>query len=221
MATETSKGRVSQTVFFLLAVVAMVFGLTVYQYTNRPVLDREQLQSMGAVVFERPRSFQVKGLVNHRGQPVTAADFTGGWGLVFFGFTSCQDVCPASLGQLNRLAQTLQEDNPELARQVRYIMVSVDPRRDTVARLGTYMPSFNPDFIGMTGTIEAIYDLTRQLNVAFTPVVEPENDNYMVDHSANLMVVNPQGDYYGFIRPPFEPDRLRLILTALDQGYRG
>ncbi|WP_263081393.1 SCO family protein [Endozoicomonas sp. Mp262] len=216
-----SQPAVTKTVFFLLAIIAAVSGLTFYQYMNKPALTKDQLQSMGAVVFENPRSFEVKELVNHKGQPFTEANLSGGWGLIYFGYTFCPDICPASLGQLNKLDKALKENDPLLAQQMRYMMVSVDPRRDTVEKLGSYIPYFNRDFVGVTGSITGIYHLTQQLNIAFTPVVEQEDEFYLVDHSANLVIINPRGDYHGFIRPPLEPEKLSIILSAIEKDYRG
>ncbi len=212
---------VKKTVLFLLLLVAVVTGLTVHKIVNKPALTKEQLQAMGTVVFETPRSFNIEGLVNHKGQPFTSKDLEGGWSLVYFGYTFCPDICPASLGQMNKLDSELKTKNPELAGKMQYIMVSVDPGRDTVEKLKGYVPYFNPEFVGVTGDVKGIHDLTRQLNVAFTPVVDKNDEFYLVDHSANLIIINPRGDYHGFIRPPLEPEKMSIMMKSVDALYRG
>ncbi|WP_330924539.1 SCO family protein [Candidatus Sororendozoicomonas aggregata] len=210
---------IKKTVFALLAVIAVILGGTVYKYLNKPPLTKEQLQGMGAIVFDTPRSFNVTGLVNHRGQPFTKESLTGNWTIMYFGYTFCPDICPATLGQLNKMDKRLKETHPELAAKIHYVMVTVDPARDTVEKLSGYVPYFNPDFVGLTGGIKAIYDLTQQLNVAFTPVTNPKDAFYLVDHSANLAIINPKGDHHGFIRPPLDSTRIITIIQAMDELF--
>ena len=214
MDTQRKKG-VRKTVYLLLGAVAMVLGLTFNKIINKPPLTNEQLQQMGAVIFETPREFTMEGLVDHHGKPFTAESFKGHWSLIFYGFTFCPDICPATLSQLNKLDGLLKEQAPDLAGKIRYIMVSVDPRRDTVEKLQGYVPYFNKDFIGVTGDITNIYNLAMQMNVPFTPVLEPEDEFYLVDHGANLALVNPKGDYHGFLRPPLEPVGLARIMQSI------
>nr|MDT0253446.1 SCO family protein [Endozoicomonas sp.] len=204
-----------KTVTILLAVVAVVMGLTFNKFLNKPPLSKEQLQQMGAVVFETPRTFNMEGLVDHNGQPFKPENLEGRWSLIYFGFTFCPDICPATLSQLNKLDTLLKKESPELAKSMQYIMVSVDPRRDTAEKLKGYVPYFNKDFIGVTGDIANIYNLAVQMNVPFTPVIDPEDEFYLVDHGANLALINPKGDYHGFIRPPLDPVKLSSVLNSV------
>lgn len=218
MDTQRSKA-VKKTVTILLAAVAVVLGVTVNKFINKPALSKEQLQQMGAVVFETPRAFTMEGLVDHNGQPFVADNLKGRWSLVYFGFTFCPDICPATLSQLNKLDALLKEKSPGLAKELQYLMVTVDPRRDTPEKLKGYVPYFNKDFKGVTGEIASIYNLAVQMNVPFTPVVDPEDEFYLVDHGANLALINPQGHYHGFIRPPLEPNKLMAALQSIDKIY--
>ncbi|WP_257286348.1 SCO family protein [Endozoicomonas sp. SESOKO1] len=218
MDTERSKA-VKKTVTILLAAVAVVLGVTANKFINKPALSKEQLQQMGAVVFETPRAFTMEGLVDHNGQPFVADNLKGRWSLVYFGFTFCPDICPATLSQLNKLDALLKEKSPGLAKELQYLMVTVDPRRDTPEKLKGYVPYFNKDFKGVTGEIASIYNLAVQMNVPFTPVVDPEDEFYLVDHGANLALINPQGHYHGFIRPPLEPNKLMAALQSIDKIY--
>lgn len=215
MDTERSKA-VRKTVTIVLAAIAVVLGLTVNKFMNKPALTKEQLQQMGTVLFETPRAFTMQGLVDHHGQPFTPENLKGHWSLIYFGFTFCPDICPATLSQLNKLDALLREKSPKLAKEMQYIMVSVDPRRDTAEKLKGYVPYFNKDFIGVTGDITNVYNLAVQMNVPFTPVVDPEDEFYLVDHGANLALINPRGDYHGFIRPPLDPAKLSAVLNSLN-----
>ena len=213
MDNNSKSKAVRKTVTIILAAIAMVLGLTVNKFLNKPPLSREQLQQMGTVIFDTPRAFTMTGLVDHNGQPFTAKNLQGRWTLVYFGFTFCPDICPATLSQLNKFDALIKEQSPKLAKDMQYIMVTVDPDRDTAEKLKNYVPYFNTDFIGVTGGINNVYNLAVQMNVPFTPVVDAEDDFYLVDHGANLTLINPEGDYQGFIRPPLDPSKLLTVLS--------
>ena len=213
MDNNSKSKAVRKTVTIILAAIAMVLGLTVNKFLNKPPLSREQLQQMGTVIFDTPRAFTMTGLVDHNGQPFTAKNLQGRWTLVYFGFTFCPDICPATLSQLNKFDALIKEQSPKLAKDMQYIMVTVDPDRDTAEKLKNYVPYFNKDFIGVTGGINNVYNLAVQMNVPFTPVVDAEDDFYLVDHGANLTLINPEGDYQGFIRPPLDPSKLLTVLS--------
>ena len=213
MDNNSKSKAVRKTVTIILAAIAMVLGLTVNKFLNKPPLSKEQLQQMGTVIFDTPRAFTMTGLVDHNGQPFTAKNLQGRWTLVYFGFTFCPDICPATLSQLNKFDALIKEQSPKLAKDMQYIMVTVDPDRDTAEKLKNYVPYFNKDFIGVTGGINNVYNLAVQMNVPFTPVVDAEDDFYLVDHGANLTLINPEGDYQGFIRPPLDPSKLLTVLS--------
>ncbi len=208
-----------KTVYMMVAAVAVVLGLTFNKFLNQPSLTPEQLSQMGAIVFSTPRAVEWTGLQNHKGESFTNENLKGAWTLVYFGYTFCPDICPITLSQMNKLDAKLKKENPSLAEKINYVMVTVDPGRDTLEKLKAYVPHFNPDFVGITGDLKSIYDLAVQMNVPFTPVVAPEDEYYLVDHGANIAVVNPRGDYHGFIRPPLEPEKLARVVKAIDQLY--
>ena len=213
-------GNVSKTVMFLLAIVAMIFGLTFYKHLTRPSLSLDDLQKMGTIVFSEPRSFTMTGMLDHNGKPYGKERQENGWTLMYFGYTFCPDICPITLSQLNGMDKQLKEDNPKLAKKMNYVLVSVDPRRDSVEKLKGYVPYFNKDFVGVTGDMKNIHNLALQLSIPYTPVVDPKDEYYLVDHGANVTIINPKGEYHGFIRPPLEPVRLSRIMTAVDENYK-
>ena len=213
-------GNVSKTVMLLMAAVGMVFGLTFYKHLTKPSLSLDDLQKMGTVVFNQPRSFSMSEMQDHNSNPYNKERQLGGWTLMYFGYTFCPDICPVTLSQLNGMDKQLKQDNPELAAKMNYVLVSVDPRRDTAEKLKGYVPYFNKDFVGVTGDMKNIHNLTVQLNVPYTPVVDPEDEYYLVDHGSNLAIINPKGEYHGFIRPPLEPAKLSRIMIAVDENYK-
>ena len=132
--------------------------------------------------------------------------FKGQWSLVFFGFTSCPDVCPTTLSVLNKVAQEMGQTAPQI------ILVSVDPGRDTPAILTKYLRAFNQDFVALSGTDEQITNLAYQLQAVF---FKPSEDDgfYMVDHSTNIALINPNAEHVGNFKIP---PRENAIVKALN-----
>lgn len=114
--------------------------------------------------------------------------------LLFFGYTSCPDVCPQELSHLAWVFRQLEQN----ADQVRGVFVSVDPGRDSPDVLKEYVAYFSPGIIGVTGTLEQIDEVTRQYRAGFTLNVQ-QGENYSVDHSANLYVINAQGKLHAIV----------------------
>jgi protein SCO1 len=122
--------------------------------------------------------------------PVRLSDYRGGITLVYFGYTSCPDVCPTSLANLKL---TLENLSPEEAEQVQVIFVSVDPGRDTPAKLGQYVKLFDSDFIGATGTRQEIDLITRAFNAYYKINSSGSDKNYSVDHAGFITVIDRNG----------------------------
>lgn len=201
------------TVLAILIFITLVMGLFLNKITTPRVLNAMELRANGTFVFEQPRIFKDFQLLDQKGNPFSLADLKGHWSLVFFGFTSCPDVCPATLSVLKTVKAQL---NPDVAEQTRFILVTVDPARDTAEQLDTYMAYFDEDFIGLTGEFLEIKRLATQLNMAFTKVrTGPQVDDYTVDHSANIAIINPYGHYHGFIKSPPDMARIKLTLQSI------
>jgi protein SCO1/2 len=120
------------------------------------------------------------------GRPVTAADFKGKVTLLYFGYTNCPDVCPATLYNVSRIFQRLGPD----AAKFQLLFVTVDPDRDAPSVLAKYTELFGPNFIGLRGTPDQLYALARRYRVVFSVVKKPE---YEVTHSAAVYVFDAQG----------------------------
>lgn len=143
-----------------------------------------------------PESIKITGvnLYDQDNQPVHEQNFQGRWSLVFFGYTYCPDICPTTLVELNRLVKTVTSDQLQVA------FVSVDPERDTQAQLKTYIEYFNPKFQAWSGDINNIEMLARQMHIFFQK--QPHGDTYLIDHSSQVVLVNPEGEYVGFFTAP-------------------
>lgn len=221
--TDTQSSRLTRqkrgiwiTVASILVVIIVFFGLFLHKILSPRILSDAELRANGAFVFEQPRLIGEFQLVDHDGEAFTLADLKGQWTIAFFGFTHCPDICPTTLVTLNRMMDSLDESVRE---RTQVIMVSVDPARDTPEHLAEYMSYFNSEFTGVTGEFLEIMRLTRQLGVAFNKVAL--DDDYTVDHTSNLALINPEGQYQAFYRPPFEAARLKLVHQSVVSSHRG
>ena len=138
--------------------------------------------------------------------PVALHDFRGKVVLVYFGYTFCPDICPTSLAAT---AEGLKLLTPEERARVAMIFVSVDPKRDTPARLKEYVGFFHPAIVGVTGTPEAIAAIAKRYGVFYAEQkVETAGGGYVVDHSADTLVISADGRPVGKIAHATPPDQV-------------
>jgi len=147
----------------------------------------QAVQSSGTALVGGPFS-----LVGTDGKAVTDADFRGRYMLIFFGFTHCPDICPA---ELQVIAQALDKLGDK-GKKVVPVFITLDPDRDTPQVMAEYVKSFGPNFVGLTGTPEAIAAAAKSYRVAYAKVENKESaSDYSVDHSALVYLMDPEGKY--------------------------
>ena len=211
--TQSQRHKIRLTVLGLSALALLIVWMFVRQFMNPEHLDPQWLQMHGTVLFDTPRSFDTLQLRDQDDQPFDGAAFGGSWNVVFFGFTFCPDVCPTTLGLLGEVQQALKPATDGRA-PLAFYMVSVDPARDTPAKLKPYLEHFSSKFTGLTGEFSAIHRFATQLNIPFRKVML-DDTNYSVDHSASLVLINPRGHYAGYMTPPFDKERMVRVLEVL------
>ena len=203
---------IRNTLLMLLAFILLVVWGFVWRMSQPVIMSDQELRINGAVVLNKPRIFSDFELVDHRGELFNLDRMQGVWSIVFFGFTHCPDICPTTLATLNDTYSKLKEQEKE---RLQIIMISIDPERDTVDKLADYVPYFNPAFIGVTGNKHLIRRLTAELNIAYNKV-PLESDDYTVDHSTQLVLINPKGHYHGFFKAPHSEIMLRSTWRSID-----
>lgn len=209
--------NIANTVISLVAFIALVVGLLVHRVLSPPMMTPEQMLENGLFVYEVPRRISDFTLTDHDGQPFTQDWFKGKWSLVFFGYTYCPDICPITMATIHQFEQVLAEVDENAAAQVQVAMISVDPERDTPERLKEYVYFFGEDYVGATGEYIDVFNLARQLNVAFGYVPQ-EDGTYLVNHSGEVVVINPEGHFHGFFKSPQDANKMALTFRSL-LGY--
>lgn len=214
MTVPRTRGRAPLTTLIVVAAFAAALGLWLgarhFAAPTPPALT-------AVVLYPAPRPLPDFKLVRADGSPLTNADWNGGYTVVFFGYTSCPDVCPTTLQTFKQAWELLKRKG--LADRVRIDFISVDPQRDTPQRLGDYVHYFSPDFVAATGSDAELTKLSRALGLVYAR--EPDgHGGYTVDHSASAVIIDPQGRELGLFRPPLAAESLAGDLERL-LGWKG
>jgi len=165
-----------------------------------------------AVLYPQPHAVPEFRLSRANGQSQDLASWRGHWNVVYFGYTSCPDVCPTTLAVFKQVWQDL----GALKEKVRFEFISVDPQRDTPEQLGKYVAFFSPDFVAATGSDEELTKLTRALGLIYSRTTDA-NGVVQVDHSGSAVIVDPQGRLVGMFRPPFAAAAIAADLRTLSR----
>ncbi len=197
------------TVLSCLAFMAIVLSLFISRMNTARELTEQEYKDLGAYFIDPPRQLSGFHLISDQNMSFAIDDFKGQWSILFFGFTFCPDICPLTMKQLS----DVKEDLKDKANKINFYLVSIDPDRDSPENLRTYLDNFDEEFIGLTGEIDKIYKFSTQVNAPFFPVVNSNEENYTVDHSGSLVLINPEGNYAGFFRAPHDQNK---IIKALD-----
>ena len=157
-------------------------------------------------------------LVDQDNQPFTPERLKHKWSMLFFGYTHCPDVCPTTL-------KALQDFWRELPKPIRdktqVVFVTVDPKRDPPATIKPYVKFFEPSFIGVTGNLGQITAFTRSLGVLYEYVSMGEGKAYGVNHSAQIILIDPQARLRAVFPPPHDPDEMRKNYLKIYNFYKG
>lgn len=192
-------------VFICTAIIASLFIYRSSQQPTPPIISAEV-----GTIFHAPREIKSFQLVTTNDQPFTEKDFYQHWTLLFFGFTHCASVCPTNLDLLNRVYPALHQQYPNL----RVVLVSVDPERDNPASLTQYVNAYNPAFTGVTGKIQDLHKLQSQLGIYAARDESMPIGNYQVQHTASILLINPQGKWAGLFKFGLKPDELVKAVKA-------
>jgi protein SCO1/2 len=193
-----------------IAIVAILAGVMAAQFIKTP--RHAELQLANGTALPEPRTVPEFQLIDSNAQAYGHDQLMGHWSLLFFGYTSCPDVCPTTLTTLAQVHQQLIDlaDNKRL----QMVFVSVDPKRDTPAQVGQYVKFFNANFVGLTGTPQNIEQFTNAMGVPVA-IHDSGNGAYTVDHAATLFLLDPQARLAAVFSPPHDTATLATDLRAV------
>ncbi len=170
-----------------------------------PQVRERLLPSVGQQVSGKALVGGAFTLTDNSGKRVTDQDYRGKYTLVFFGFTSCPDICPAGLqlmsGALEKLGPKAQRITP--------IFISVDPERDTPEKLAAYVKNFDPRLVGLTGTSDEIAAVAKAYKVYYAKVPNKERPgDYTMDHTSIIYVMDSKGEFVTHFTPSTSVDEM-------------
>lgn len=173
----------------LIAIAAMVIGVISFNKMIKLPLPEY------ALYYQQSRTIKPFELTDHNGQSFTKERLNDKWSLIFFGYTSCPDICPTTLQNLS----FIYDDLTVISQNSQVLLVSVDPQQDSQEKLAQYIAYFNSEFIALRAGHEVLFPFARNMGLMYA--ISGEGDNYSVDHSASLVIVNPAGKIAAIFKP--------------------
>lgn len=215
--TNTSKNKL---IMGLAIVLSLILGIWLSQYLNHYLNDERIPPDSDATVLPKARALQDFQLIDQDGKPFTLQQLKGQWSFLFFGFTRCPDVCPTTLHAMKQVWEHLPTKAGETGHP-KLFFVSVDPDRDNLEMLKPFATFYHPEFIGVTGKIDQIDNLTRQLNIlyGYDDKSDGSDSDYTVNHSAQVLLVDPQGRWRAVFSPPHEPTGIAKNFQQIREFY--
>ena len=186
-------------VFISVGILAAVTGAFMFNSMN------QLPQPEHALYYQQPREIKSFTLIDHNGQKFNKEKLAGKWSIVFFGYTSCPDVCPTTLQNLG----FIYDDLKTIANNTQVLLVSVDPQRDTQEKLKQYIAYFNPEVIALRAEHSELFPFSRNLGLMYA--IGGEGEYYLVDHSASLVLINPDGQISAIFKPEQEVGKVPSI----------
>ena len=173
----------------ILFLIIIGWGIILYQ-----IVDQKSKSNYYGIVHEREApSFT---LTDQNGSKVSLSNFKDKVVLLFFGYTHCPDICPMTLSVMNNVVDELGDQ----ADKVQVLFVSIDPERDTQAKLKSYIPYYNKSFIGLTGTPQEIDKVADDYNIFYSKEEVESVSGYLMGHNSSVLLITPDGEI--FLRYP-------------------
>jgi protein SCO1 len=178
---------------------------------------KQSQQSMQAnpgiegLFWPNPKQINAFSTIDQNGRPFGLEQLSNTWSFLFFGYIHCPDVCPVTMAVMAEAYKELITENMD----IQNVFVSVDPERDTTEKLSQYVTYFNADFIGLGGNNEMVNSLTRQIGVAYFLNNEEQTENYLVDHSASIFLIDPKGRMVGKLSQPHQKTKIVEQFTKI------
>ncbi len=190
--------RITMLGWGLLAVVALSWGVYKQQQGRNAVVKEVSL--LEGVLLEPSRAIADIKLVANNEELFSNESLKNNWTFLFFGFSKCAHICPMTLVELNKMYKYLQQSQKTTV-VPKVVMVTLDPQRDTAAKMQTYVDTFNKNFIGLSGDKKLINAFAEELGIVHMRV-EGGKEQYDIDHNASIMLFNPQGKVQAMFSRP-------------------
>lgn len=194
---------------FYLLLLLFIGAIAAAYYWSQPAVPEQ------ADYYPAGRDINPFTLTDADAQPFTPANLTGHWSFLFIGYTYCPDVCPTTLADLRSVYPALKK----IAPTSQVVFISADPQRDTAERLKSYVAFFQPEFKAATASHADLFPFVRNLGLIYSIADQGEKD-YLIDHSASIVLVNPQGQLQAIFRPDSAPGQVpHVVMKTLVSDF--
>lgn len=202
MTSEVKKSRLKP-----LMGIGTIIALSTLAFLFRPPTPITTPPELLNVLWPEPRQLTAFALNAQDQEPFDLDRLAGKWTLLFFGYTHCPDICPTTLTTMKAVYNGLAQ-NPEIQNNTQFVFISVDPARDSPEVIGNYVAYFDKSFIGATGSVEDIDNLTHQLNARYVLEKPDESGAYLVEHTGSIYLIGPKQQAHGTFSPPHTPSTI-------------
>lgn len=202
---------------FILLAIVLIAGLYVLSSIGDGRLSDEELQSLDVAILPKSDPISSLQLLDHNGKTFDETSLKDRWTFAFFGYASCPHICGPTMREFQKARILIDElGNPRLSSQLQLVLVSVDPERDTPQVLQAYLRKLSKELVGVTGDLDKIRTFADEVGVAFDKVGNPDSDeDYILQHSPYLVIFEPGGSCFGYIKAPFDARKLVKIYRGL------
>lgn len=201
---------------FLTVSLTLIAVLTIW-YGVKPVVEKQAppitIPNITTATILKPKNLIADfSLTDTNGKLFTEKSLLGQWTLMFFGYAQCPETCPQTLAIINELWK-------QVPRDLHFVFVSLDPKSDTVQNLHDFLGRFNMNFIGLTGEEAVVQKLGKACGIYSWEDPNANKNNpstpKIIDHSATLLLINPQGRLHAVFSPPYQAESMAKDLQQI------
>jgi protein SCO1/2 len=182
--------------YLFIPAIALLLTVMLYNWVNKTFLEGAATTSTQSTKTGEASIGGTFNLTNQDGKQVSDENFKGKMMIVYFGFTHCPDVCPAGMSLITQAMENLGAD----ADKVQPVFITIDPERDNVEQMKTYVSNFYPTFQALTGTPEQIAGVINSYKIYAKKVESKDLSEYTMDHSAYIYLMGRDGKYITHFR---------------------
>jgi protein SCO1 len=207
--------------FVAILIIGALLGLAAGALTYQ-VLPGKQAQrpNIPGLLWPESKPLEAFSLEDQHGNAFDLARLKGKWSFLFFGYTHCPDVCPVTLEVLKNAARLMRQGS-STPQDIQIAFVSVDPERDTKQHLREYLAYFDTTFLGVTGSKDKLDALTKQLGILYFTGKADAEGNYLVDHTASVLLIDPRGHLVAVFGAPHEAEEMAARFEKIRAYFAG
>ena len=209
---------INKNLILILIFIVTVLSLFINMLTTPRTLSNNELLVNGLFLFEKPKQISDFEFFSSDNKPFTKDNLKGNWTIMYFGFSRCPDECPTTMYELSKLVKVLRDKGYRLDNK-QWVLVTIDPERDTPKIIDNYAKGFDKDFLGVSNSRPMLLSLATQLSVNnVMPSMDNAMDHSHLDNHVNsIILLNPEAEFVGLFRPPFVTSRLSLTYQSVTQ----